>query len=72
MKPLPRPSVSPLPSNAVRPRYVAGPPPSFIEMARLVWRWLRGIRPDWRQAALEARIVDKIAAEMDDEVKGRS
>jgi hypothetical protein len=58
---LPRPSVSPLPSfcstrSDVVPRYV-----SFSETVEAVWRWLRGVGPDWRERAREARIVDAVA-----------
>jgi hypothetical protein len=64
MQPLPRPSVSPLPSFCtvhpdVVPRYV-----SFPETARAIWRWLRGVGPDWRQRFREAQLVERLAEEM--------
>ena len=73
---LPRPSVSPLPSFCSTrpdpvPRYV-----SFSETVEAVWRWLRGVGPDWRERAREARIVaqvaDLMAAEMEDEAAVQS
>jgi hypothetical protein len=61
-------SVSPLPSYATIPtRRVT----SFTESLRLIWRWLRGVGPDWRERAREARIVDQVAdlmaAEMEED-----
>ena len=63
-------SVSPLPSYATIPtRRVT----SFTESLRLIWRWLRGVGPDWRERAREARIVDQVAdlmaAEMEEEAE---
>jgi hypothetical protein len=34
---------------------------SFAETFGAVWRWARGIGPDWRQRHREARLVDEIA-----------
>ena len=73
---LPRPSVSPLPSFCSTrpdpvPRYV-----SFSETVEAVWRWLRGVGPDWRERAREARIVaqvaDLMAAEMEEDAATQS
>jgi hypothetical protein len=66
MTPLPQPSVSPLPSfctvrhDAV-PRYV-----SFSETVAMIWRHLRGVQPTQRERQLEAAVVKRLAAEMDE------
>jgi hypothetical protein len=67
MQPLPRPSVTPLYSFCsvrpnVVPRYV-----SFSETVQAVWRWLRGVEPGWRERAREARTVERLAAEMEED-----
>jgi hypothetical protein len=36
--------------------------PSFTESLRLIWRRLRGVQPDWRQRAREAKLVEALAA----------
>jgi len=68
---LPRPSVTPLYSFCSTrpdpvPRYV-----SFSEMVQAVWRHLRGVGPNWRERAREARTVERLAevmaAEMEEE-----
>jgi hypothetical protein len=52
MRPLPHPSVSPLPSYATRPEFEPRPV-SFAETFGAVWGWLRGVRPNWRETARE-------------------
>jgi hypothetical protein len=39
--------------------------PSLTESLRLIWRWLRGVQPNWRDAAREARVIEALAAEME-------
>lgn len=60
-------SVSPLHSFVTVPttQHV----PSFTESARLIWRWLRGVEPNWRERAREARIVDAVADLMAAEIE---
>ncbi len=67
MRPLPRPSVSPLHSFASRPdvvaRYV-----SFAETVRQIVAWLTGRpKPTARERQLEALAVGRLAAEMEAE-----
>jgi hypothetical protein len=64
MRPPPRYSASPLPSWATIPTQ---PSPSFPETAKAIWRWLRGVQPDWRQRSKEARLIEALAAEMDED-----
>jgi hypothetical protein len=59
-------SVSPLPSYCtVTPTQHS---PSLSESLRLIWYWLRGVQPNWRETAREARIVEALAEEMEAEV----
>jgi hypothetical protein len=58
-------SVSPWYSfvTVTTPRHV----PSFIESVRLIWNWLRGVGPDWRQRVKEERLVERLAEELEAE-----
>jgi hypothetical protein len=38
--------------------------PSFSETLQMVWRHLRGVGPNWRERAREARMVDALAEVM--------
>ena len=56
--------MSPLPSYAtVTTQHVA----SLSESVRLIWNWLRGIGPDWRQRHGEAKLIAEIADLMAEE-----
>ena len=39
---------------------------SFAESLQAVWRWLRAKPPGWREQAREVRLVDAIAAEIEE------
>ena len=41
--------------------------PSLTESLRLIWGWLRGVQPNWREAAREERVIEALAAEMEAE-----
>jgi hypothetical protein len=65
MRPPDRYSISPWYSfvTVTTPRHV----PSFAESVRLIWRWWRGVRPDWRQRMKEERLVERLAEELEAE-----
>jgi hypothetical protein len=67
MQPLPRPSVSPLPSYASIP---TGRQPSFAETVRAVLRWFtnRQLPPSKGELFLEQRIIERLAVELQDEI----
>jgi hypothetical protein len=69
-QPLPRPSVSPLPSYASRPGVTISRSPSFAETIMAIWSWLRGgHRPmPLRRQIAEARLVAEVAAELEAEI----
>lgn len=69
MQPLPRPSVSPLPSWASRPGIPRSAP--FIEIIRDVLRWWFQLhKPTPRERFLEQRAIEKLAAELEDAERG--
>lgn len=64
----PWPSVSPLPSYAVARshsviRHCAQP--SFRDMVRSLWRWLRPTKPSAAERRLEAALIDRLVREDD-------
>jgi hypothetical protein len=61
---LPRPSASPLPSYASRPGYAR--PVSFIDALRTIGVWFAGRRPNWRERFAEQRLIEKLAAELEE------
>jgi hypothetical protein len=67
-QPLPNPHVSPLPSWASRPS-TALRAPSFSETLVIIWRWLRGVQPSWKDRVREARLVDALAEMADVEAE---
>ena len=64
----PNPSVSPLPSYAVRPGYVARPMPPMTEMVRSIWQWWtgRGPTPTLREMVRDEKLVEAMAKELAD------
>ena len=61
-RPLPRPSVSPLPAYASRP--FASRPVTIVEAFKAVIAWLRGRKPTFREQVLEAKLVERLAEEI--------
>ena len=59
---LPRPSVSPLHSFASLPSHQ----PSFTELLAAIWRWWRPRPAPLRERQLEAAVVARIVAELED------
>jgi hypothetical protein len=33
----------------------------------LIWNWLRGVEPGWRERARQARLVERLAEELAEE-----
>jgi hypothetical protein len=65
MQPLPRSSVSPLPSFCTRPDVVPRYQ-SFAEIVTLIWRHLSGRpKPTLRERQLETAMIERLAAEME-------
>ena len=62
---LPQPSVSPLHSFASLPPAVRQA--SFSETLAILWRWLRGVQPGWRDRVREAQLIEKLSEELGDE-----
>jgi hypothetical protein len=60
MRPLPRPSASPLPSYASRPG-LQPRPVSFSDMLRSIIAWWRGVHPNWRERFAEQRLIERLA-----------
>ena len=60
----PRPSVSPLPSFCVVPLRSA---PPLAETLRQVIAWLRGDKPSFRQRIAEAKLIEKLSAELEEQ-----
>lgn len=63
---LPSPHASPLPSWASRPP-TAHRGPDFSQTLAILWRWARGVQPNWRDRWAEQKLVDRLADEMEDE-----
>ncbi len=66
MRPLPRPSVSPLPSYASRPGF-APRPATMAEMLRQIVAWWRGEKPTLQEQIREAKLVDVLAKTFEEE-----
>jgi hypothetical protein len=64
MRPLPRPSVSPLPAYASRP--FASRPVTIVEALKAIIAWLRGRKPTFREQVLEAKLVERLADEIEE------
>jgi hypothetical protein len=56
-------SASPLPSFCVVPTRRV---PSFAETIRSIWRWLRGVQPNWRERLAEQQAIERLAQELDE------
>ena len=69
-RPLPRPSVSPLPAYASRPFILR--PVTIVEALRQIVAWWRGDKPTLKQQIAEAKLVEKIAEEIAEEEDSRS
>jgi hypothetical protein len=67
MRPLPHPSVSPLPSIAVDPPPGVRRSPPLAELVRDLVRHVRGSKRTLEERQVEARIVERIAAELEKE-----
>ena len=68
MTPLPRPSVSPLPSYACTPFYQPRPQPFPFQLATIMQWIVPRLRPRNRSLIrLEAMVIDEIADQLEDE-----
>jgi hypothetical protein len=65
MRPLPKPSVSPLPASASRP--FASRPVTIVEALKVIIAWLRGRKPTFREQMLEAKLVERLAEEIEEQ-----
>ena len=66
------PSASPLPSFAANPGYLpTRPTPSLAESLKAIIAWWRGTRPSFREQVREAKLVERLAAELEEEDRGR-
>jgi hypothetical protein len=65
MRPPAHYSASPLPSFATRPPYAVRPP-TFAESLRALWRWWRPRPVPLRVLFAEARVVERLAAELEE------
>jgi hypothetical protein len=68
MPPLPRPSVSPLPSWASRPAPDSTVVP-FPDAAKAISRWWRGDRLTQRERQIEAAAVERLVDELEAEAE---
>ena len=59
-QPLPKPSITPLAALANRP-LANQRIPNFRETLVIIWRWLRGVEPGWRDLVREAKLVEALA-----------
>ncbi len=66
----PVPHASRLPSYASRIGVIPRPPP-FAEMIKAIIAWWRGTRPSFREQVREAKLVERLAAELAEEDRGR-
>ena len=63
--PLPRPSISPLPSYASRP--FASRPVTIVEALRQIVAWWRGDKPTFKHQIAEAKLIERLAEELAEE-----
>jgi len=40
--------------------------PTFAENLRVVWSWITGRKPNWRERFAEQRLIERLAQELDE------